>query len=144
MNIFSYIISMPSPHLTQYAFLFFRIAIGILTLFHGLPKIMGGMQTWHNVGSVMNIFGIYFLPVMWGCIAACTEFFGGILLIFGFGTRIAAFFNIIMMMVALTMHLHTKDTYPVYSFALTMIVVFIFFLIMGSGVHSVDYWLGTK
>lgn len=134
----------PSAACAHGAFVFLRIAIGFLTMLHGFPKIMSGASGWQSLGGVMAIFGIHFLPTMWGCIAACTEFFGGIALMIGLGTRVAAFFNVIMMFVALGMHLQKKDPFTIYSFALTMIVVFMFLLFAGSGPLSLDSYLYKK
>jgi uncharacterized membrane protein YphA (DoxX/SURF4 family) len=59
----------------------------------------------------------------------------------GYLTRVSSFFLIINMVVALTFHLKNKDTYSVYSHALTLLVVFATFLIIGSGNLSLDYYL---
>ena len=80
-NLFHYLISQPSPELLQIGLCFMRIAIGILTIGHGFPKIIGGVGMWRWLGSTVIPLGISFLPVMWGFLAACTEFFGGIALV---------------------------------------------------------------
>lgn len=143
-HLFLFFISNPTPATIQAALAFLRISIGLLTLGHGLPKIMGGASTWLQLGGVMSLFGIHFLPVLWGCIAACTEFFGGLALVLGLGTKISSFFNLIMMLVALRFHISNNDSFNVYSFALTMIAIFIFFMIVGSGSYSLDHYLSNK
>jgi putative oxidoreductase len=132
----------PSSYLSlEYGYCFMRIAIGLLTIAHGFPKITGGIETWNFLGQTMGNLGIHFWPVFWGLCAACAEFFGGIALTLGFGTRIASFFLIFMMIVAFLMHWHKGDSFQIYSFSLAMIVVFIGFLIAGSGRYSLEEYL---
>jgi len=133
-----------SPRIIELTLCCVRIGLGILTIFHGLPKIMGGIATWEYLGSTMGLLGIHFLPIMWGFIAACTEFFGGILFALGLGTRIASLLITLMMVVALIMHLHKGDPFTIYSFAITLIVVFLGFLVIGGGRLSIDYYLSKK
>jgi len=130
-----------SQELSDMALAFMRIGIGVLTIGHGLPKIMGGTAVWRSLGGVMGVLGIHFLPTLWGFLAACAEFFGGIALTLGLGTRIAAFFLSCMMIVAFMMHKNNKDDFTVYSFALSMLVIFLSFMVMGGGVWSVDMYL---
>jgi putative oxidoreductase len=126
---------------TERALCFLRISLGILTLFHGIPKIMGGFSEWAQLGTFVQPLGIYFWPTFWGLLGACTEFFGGISLILGLGTRIAAFALTIMMFVATSWHLHRGDIFNVYSFPLTLIFVYYSFVIIGGGMYSLDSYL---
>lgn len=120
------------------ALTFMRVGIGILTIGHGIPKILGGLQTWNELGKFLLPLHITFWPTFWGFVAACVEFFGGIMLVAGFGTRIASFFLIQMMVVAFIWHLSRKDSFTIYSFPLSLIVVYLGFLIVGSGPISLD------
>jgi putative oxidoreductase len=141
-NFIKRIFSAASPEYTQMALAFLRIGIGALTIPHGYPKMMGGQQGWEQIGIMfMYPFGIYFLPMAWGFVAAVTEFVGGIALVLGLGTRIAAFFLTIMMAVATAWHLMREDGYNVYSFPLTLIFVFLTFVLVGGGSFSVDGYL---
>ncbi len=120
-----------------------RIGIGLLTMIHGYPKIVGGVAMWRELGTFVNPLGIYFLPIMWGFLGACTEFFGGILLILGTGTRIASLALIIMMFVAVSWHLSRGDSYNIYSFPLSLMIVYTSFLIIGGDIFSLDYYYST-
>jgi uncharacterized membrane protein YphA (DoxX/SURF4 family) len=63
---------------------------------------------------------------------------GGIMFTVGFGTRIASAANVIMMCVATAWHINKGDPFMVYSFPLTLIVVFSAYFVMGGGIVSVD------
>jgi putative oxidoreductase len=112
------------------AVLVLRIGSGILFIFHGYPKVVGGVAKWQWLGSQMSNFGIHFAPVVWGCMAACTEFFGGIALVLGIGTRVAAFFIAIVMIVALVMHIKRRDGYAIYSHPLSNLIIMITLMVM--------------
>lgn len=146
MNYFlGILISPASPTWVQIALTLLRIGIGILTMFHGLPKLMGGVAGWHDLGVMfMAPLGITFLPTMWGFLGTCTEFFGGILLILGLGMRVANLALIIMMAIATAWHLHHGDPFNVYSFPLSLIVVYASFFIMGGNYFSLDYYIAHK
>lgn len=130
-----------SANTIQLVLFFLRISMGIIMVLHGFPKFLGGPSTWRFFGSTMSNLGIHFLPVFWGLACACTEFFGGVSLALGFGTRIACIFLLANMFVALKFHFSNHDSYAVYSHALTLIVIFITFFIIGSGNYSLDYYL---
>ncbi len=119
-----------------------RVAVGTLfVILHGFPKIMGGNQQWIWLGGQMKNFGITFWPMFWGLAATCAEFFGGICLILGLGTRIAAFFMCIVMLVALRYHFANGDTSKVYEYPLALFFILLGLLISDGGSYSLDYFL---
>lgn len=124
-----------------YAFCFLRICMGILSVGHGLPKVLGGIPQWEGLGAAMKYIGINFWFGFWGFMAACVEFFGGIALILGLGTRIAAALLCFTMIVAFIMHRKQKDPFMVYSFALTLLAIYATFIYTGSGILSLDSYL---
>lgn len=145
MNMIRSFIQKPaSPALVEYTLCFVRIAIGLLTIGHGIPKIIGGPDVWLTVGTPISLIGIHFLPTAWGLLAGCAEALGGLAFVLGLGTRLAALPLSFMMVVAFIMHWHNGDPYNVYSFALTMLVIFIAFLFIGSGRFSLDYYFYHK
>lgn len=121
-----------------FALTFMRVALGILTIGHGIPKMRGGVATWRQLGTFMHPLGIRFWPVFWGFLGAAIEFFGGVMLTIGFATRMASFFLICMMIVATAWHIDRKDSYNVYSFPISLIVVYFVYLLIGSGPYSLD------
>ncbi|MBY0109838.1 MAG: DoxX family protein [Candidatus Babeliaceae bacterium] len=130
-----------SADIVQLGLLFLRASIGLIMVFHGFPKLLAGPNTWVTLGSAMENFGIHFLPIVWGLACALTEFFGGVSLVLGLGVRMSCIFLIFAMSVALVMHLTLHDSYDVYSHAITLIIIFITFFIIGSGTFSLDYYL---
>ena len=127
-----------SPEIMQTAYLLLRLGIGLLTILHGIPKMFGGIKMWRNLGTFMLPLGISFFPIFWGLLGALTEFVGGAALIFGLGTRLASFALILMMIVACIWHLDRRDSFNIYSFPLTLIIVYATFLIIGGGNYSCD------
>jgi putative oxidoreductase len=117
-----------------------RVGIGLLFIFHGYPNIAGGTKTWLWLGSQMSYFGITFAPVFWGCMAACAQFFGGICLVAGFYTRVAAFFIACTMCVAIIMHLNKGDSFTVYSHPLSNLIIMVSLMFMGGGIWSLYGW----
>ena len=121
---------------------FLRIGIGIIIMIHGYPKIMGGPQMWRYLGTTfMTPLHIHFLPMMWGFFAASAQFFGGIALIIGLDTRFAALTLLFSMCVAVHWHIHNKDDFTKYAYALTLIFIYSAFTIIGAGPFSIDYLL---
>lgn len=140
-QLFSFLIGPASPETINYTLLFLRVAFGLLTIGHGIPKIVGGAQMWASLGTMTQGFGIYFWPMMWGFLGACTEFFGGVAFVLGFGTRLAALALTIMMVVAFKYHWDRGDSFMIYSLALTCLVIAIAFIFIGSGPYSFDAYL---
>lgn len=127
------------------ALLLMRIGVGILTIGHGYPKFMSGFEGWHGIGLMfMAPLGITFLPTLWGFLGAITEFIGGIMFTIGFGTRLASAANVIMMIIATSWHITKGDPFNVYSYPLTLIVVFGAYFLMGAGIVSVDAHLAKE
>ncbi|HEX3384677.1 MAG TPA: DoxX family protein, partial [Mucilaginibacter sp.] len=60
----------------NFGLLIIRIGLGILFIYHGLPKLLGGPTKWEHVGTATASVGIHFLPMLWGLLAAATETFG--------------------------------------------------------------------
>lgn len=115
-----------------------RLGIGASIFFHGLPKIIGGPDTWAAVGSAMGHLGIQFAPAFWGFMAAFAESIGGIALALGAFLRPAALLLTINMTVALVMHVSQGDGFLKYGHALDLVIVFAALFIIGPGKFSVD------
>lgn len=124
--------------------LFIRMGIGLIFVVHGFLKLTGGPEKWIWLGQQLAPFGITFLPVVWGFIAANTEFLGGLCLIFGLATRLATLFIACVMIVALVYHLKNGDSWTVYSYALAMLIVMIGLLLSGPSRYSLDEYIYNK
>jgi putative oxidoreductase len=116
-----------------------RVGLGLMfALVHGGPKLFGGYEVWSKVGSAMGTLGIHVAPALWGFLAACSEFVGGLCLIAGLFTRQAAFFMAATMAVATITHLTRGDGLPVASHAIEDGVVFLSLILIGAGRYSLD------
>ena len=84
-----------------------RIAIGAIFLAHGSQKLLGWFGG-HGLAATGQMFGqMGFQPgIFWATIVACTEFFGGLAVLLGFSTRLAAFLiGMVMLVAMLKVHL---------------------------------------
>ena len=121
--------------------LILRVGIGLIFVYHGYPKLAGGQEKWLWLGNQMMHVGITFAPTFWGLMAAIAECVGGVLLILGLATRLAAFLMADVMIVALLMHWNVGDPFSVYSHPLSLLVVFVSLLVSGAGRYSLDAFL---
>ena len=115
-----------------------RLGFGIMFMFHGFPKILGGTEEWEKSGADMQTLGIHFLPVFWGFMSAFSEFVGGILLILGLFTRIAAGLMFINMVIAATVHLSKDPALLSAAHAIEDGIVFLSLIVLGPGTYSLD------
>lgn len=130
------------PISRDFGLLLIRLGVGLsLALFHGYDKLTGGPETWTRVGGAMGNFGITFLPVVWGFMAAFSEGVCSILLVLGVLFRPAAMLLALTMLVAATRHLNLPPDNPNAgwsgaSHALELLSVYLGFLLLGSGRYA--------
>jgi putative oxidoreductase len=117
-----------------------RVVLGIIMAVHGWQKIGGG--THHHVETVMHL-GI---PGWLAYVSIAAEFLGGLLLIAGFATRIAALFILIDMLVALfKVHIHNGLTgQGGYQMVLALSAMAFALIVTGPGAISVDWLMGSR
>ena len=117
-----------------------RLVLGIIMVAHGYTKIIpsGALYTFSHTVAHMQ------LPVWLGYVSAFTEFFGGMLLIVGLLTRVAAFMTAIDMAVAIIkVHLHggllgpNSFALPLALFSISLMLVF-----TGCGWMGLDDFVG--
>jgi putative oxidoreductase len=128
----------------DYTLALMRLALGIIFLFHGGQKAMGwfGGNGWNGT---MHMFttGMGF-PAFFAACAILAEFVGGILLIIGFLSRLAALAIAINMMVAiLKVHLHNGllgagPGRPGFELPLALLALCILIIMKGGGALSID------
>lgn len=107
---------------------------------HGWQKIHAG--TGHFVQMVHGLG----LPGFLAYVSIAAEFIGGLLLIAGFATRIAALFIFVDMLVAITkVHLHNGLTgQGGYQFVLSLAAISFALILFGAGEISIDWLTGSK
>src|SRR5690606_7760224 len=123
---------------TDIGLLIIRVVIGTTMIaFHGIPKLMGGVEGWTKIGQSMQTIGINFLPTMWGFSAGFTETVGSFLLILGLWTRLASWLLAFTMLIAVVVHLSKGDCLSGASHAIEFLSVYVAFAIMRPGRLSV-------
>ncbi len=113
--------------------------LGIATQ-HGFGKVFGGNmgQFAEGVAELGFPFAIFFA---W--MTALTEFFGGILIASGLGTRVAAGFLFINMAVAAFLR-HAPDPFGRKELALAYWMASGAILLLGPGKYSLDNLIGSR
>ena len=117
------------------ALLLLRVALGVIFVFHGYPKLFTHTQ------EAMQAFGHMGFPSYFVYIAGVLEFFGGCLLIVGLFTRVAGLLLAGEMAVALVkVHglLSTPTKVDAYQFPLVMAVGSLALAALGAGLVSLD------
>ncbi len=114
-----------------------RVAVAIVFLMHGGQKLF--VFGFHGVAGFMGQLGIP-LPGFSAVVVTLVEFVGGLALLFGVATRLAALLLAIDMVVAiLTVHLRHGFFLPMgFEFALTMLLANVALVLTGAGAASVD------
>jgi putative oxidoreductase len=111
---------------------------------HGGQKLFAGPENWAKIGSAVSYLGINFSFTIWGMLAACAEFFGGILIILGLFFRPAAVFIIITMLVAANRAIVSGGALSNIAYPLEMGITILGLFFTGPGKFSLDYRLSEK
>ena len=133
-----------SIQLQHIGFTLLRISFGIMFLVFGYKKINSGATNLTQLGSAISYFGINYGYLLWGYLAAFTEFFGGIAYILGLWTRIISLPIIWLLIVAIQFHLQQNDPITIWFFPVLCLCIAISFFIAGSGIYSLDYAIQQK
>lgn len=117
-----------------------RLALGGIMLVHGYHKVFGGL---HHHAQFVSGLG---LPGWLGYVSSFTEFLGGLLILAGFFTRIAAFAVFLDLAVAIwKVHLHNglmgSPDRPGYELALAASAIAFALIFLGGGPIAIDHVL---
>ncbi len=118
-----------------------RLALGAIMIAHGWQKIAGGMSQFMEMLQHMGI------PAWMGYLTVAAEFGGGILLVIGFLTRLAALAIFVDMLVAiLKVHLphglFSKN--GGFEFPLACAAIAFSLIWSGAGPMAIDWLWGSK
>jgi putative oxidoreductase len=117
--------------------LLMRLILGVSMAVHGDQKVLP-LSALHHYAHYVSTLG---LPYWLGYVSAYTEFVGGILLILGLFTRLAAFLVAVNMLVAFaTVGIH--QGFGIYNYILALAALAIMLLFYGAGAFSVDRKIG--
>ena len=130
-----------------------RLTLGIVFFAHGAQKMLGWFGGYGFHGTMAFFTQMMHIPAPFAILAIAAEFFGGLGLIFGFLTRIAAFGIFSNMVVAIAMIHHNFGFFmnwtgmqkgEGFEYHLLTIAVAILLMIRGAGGASIDYLLARR
>lgn len=125
-----------SPKTIHLALLVTRVVIAALMLTHGLPKL--GMLLSGEPVQFPGVMGMS--PGFSLSLAVFAEVVCSVLLLTGFGTRLATVPLIITMVVAL-FTIHASDPFAKQELVIHYLLAYVVLFFTGSGKYSVDYLL---
>lgn len=122
-----------------------RLVLGVALVYHGHGKVIPSQGAASHPLSAMqaytHVIANLGLPGWLGYVSALTEFVGGILLVLGLLTRLAAFLaagNMLVAVSAVTLHHGYKASeYPIALFAIAVMLMF-----AGGGAAAMDRRIG--
>jgi putative oxidoreductase len=127
-----------------------RVIAGIVFFAHGAQKMLGWFGGYGFHGTMGFFTQEMHLPAVLAFLAICAEFFGGLGLIVGFLTRIAAF-GVLCNMVAAVLLVHHSYGFFMnwggdqkgegFEYHMLAIAVMLAIIIKGAGAYSLDYIL---
>ncbi len=130
-----------------------RLILGIVFFLHGSQKMLGWFGGFGFSGTMHAFTGMMHIPAPFAFLAICAEFFGGLGLIVGLLTRIAAFGIAVNMIVAVSMvhfqngifmNWYGNQKGEGYEYHLLVLALAIPIMIRGAGAFSIDGALAAK
>jgi len=129
-----------------------RFVVGAIFFAHGAQKMLGWFGGYGFTGTMGFFTGVMHIPAFLAFLAIAAEFFGGLGLIFGLLTRIAAFGIFTNMLVAIVM-VHSQfglfmnwtgaQKGEGYEYHLLVLAITAFLMIRGAGAASLDRLLSS-
>ncbi len=118
--------------------LIIRIGLGIMFIYHGFPKLTGGINRWHTLGTATKYVGINFWPTIWGFLSAATEAIGGVMLLIGLAFRPVCLLLVINLIVAIALNFGKGEGLDGAAHAIEDAIVFAGLFFIGAGRFSLD------
>jgi putative oxidoreductase len=123
-----------------------RLVLGVVFFAHGAQKMLGWFGGFGFSGTMGFFTGTMHIPAPLAFLAIAAEFFGGLGLILGFLTRIAAFGIAVNMLVAIAtvrafgffMNWDGMQKGEGFEYHLLVLAMTAFLMIRGAGAFSVD------
>jgi putative oxidoreductase len=129
-----------------------RLVLGVVFFAHGAQKLLGWFGGYGFTGTMGFFTGMMHLPAPFAVLAIAAEFLGGLGLIFGLFTRVAAFGIFCNMAVAVAMIHHQFGLFmnwtgtqkgEGFEFHLLALAITVFLMIRGAGAASIDRLLSS-
>ena len=131
----------------DWTFTLLRLVMGVVFFMHGAQKMLGWFGGYGFSGTMGFFTNMMHIPAVFGFLAICAEFLGGMGLIVGALTRIAAF-GIATNMVVATLLVHAPNGFFMnwtgqqkgegFEYHLLAIAIAIVLMARGGGAFSVD------
>ena len=130
-----------------------RLVLGVVFFAHGAQKMLGWFGGYGFSGTMGFFTAVMHIPAPFAFLAIAAEFFGGLGLIFGLLTRVAAFGIFCNMVVAVAMVHHNFGLFmnwtgaqkgEGYEYHLLVLAMTVFLMIRGAGAASVDRLLSSR
>lgn len=119
-----------------------RIVVGLVFVMHGGQKLF--VKGLPGIAGFLGQVGIH-PAAFWAAVLTFAELMGGLALILGAFTRLAALALTVTMIVAITAVLAPKGFFlPGYEFAMTLLGGCVALLLTGPGRYAVDTGLGLE
>jgi putative oxidoreductase len=130
-----------------------RLMLGVIFFAHGAQKLLGWFGGYGFTGTMGFFTGVMHIPAVFAVLAIAAEFFGGLGLVFGLFTRVAAFGVLCNMIVAIAM-VHIRFGFWMnwtgtqkgegFEYHLLLIAASVFLIIHGAGAASVDRLFSSR
>lgn len=111
-----------------------RVILGVVFIAHGYPKLF---KNFSETAGFFESIGIR-PGKFWVFVVGSVEFFGGIALILGFATQLAALLIAINMLVAIITVKGKQGFVNGYEFDLTLLVIALSLIVTGPGAYAID------
>lgn len=137
----------PLTELNRYrhvGLLLLRLGMGAIFIVHGVTKFLGGSEVLATVGSVASVVGINSGHVFFGAVAATLEALGGLLLMLGLFTRLAAIAIGLVLLGAFVAHAANGDALDVWLHPLKAFTVMVALVFTGPGRYSLDAYMTDR
>ena len=130
-----------------------RLILGVVFFAHGAQKMLGWFGGYGFSGTMGYFTGTAHIPAVFAFLAIAAELFGGLGLIFGFLTRIAAFGISVNMLVAIAtvhgamgffMNWTGAQKGEGFEYHLLVLAITAFLMIRGAGAFSIDRAITTS
>jgi putative oxidoreductase len=130
-----------------------RLVLGIVFFAHGAQKMLGWFGGYGFTGTMGFFTHQMGIPVPFALLAICAEFFGGLGLIVGLLSRIAAFGIAVNMLVAIaTVHVHNgffmnwtgQQKGEGFEYHLLALSLLLLVMVKGAGAASLDHLLSAR
>jgi putative oxidoreductase len=129
-----------------------RLVLGVIFFAHGAQKMLGWFGGYGFTGTMGFFTNVMHIPAVFAFLAISAEFFGGLGLIFGFMTRIAALgiFSNMLMAIAMVhrqfglfMNWTGAQKGEGFEYHLLVLAITTFLMIRGAGAASIDRLLSS-